>query len=132
MWLQIIVDDATCADAPYRQDQRWKFALSAATWPEVLRRYILTRLFAVTPPLASPALAMAANQLASTPLVDFEPIDKARLLEAACNEVLDTAQLRAALDRRMDVVEQVLSHLYFPCAGQQRSCREYQRTLLLP
>jgi hypothetical protein len=105
--LQVIVTDADDEEALYRQDDRWRFALSAATWPELLRRYILTRLFCQDCPLASVSVARAADALAEKPLVRMPPRDKARLLALACDEAADTTRLRSELRDRMDRVEQV-------------------------
>jgi hypothetical protein len=104
--VQVIIMDADDEDTPYRQDKRWRFALSVATWPEVFRRYVLTRLFSQDIPLVSASVARAAEVLGGTPLVRLPPYNKARLLALACDEAADTARLRSELRDRMERIEQ--------------------------
>jgi hypothetical protein len=110
--LQVIVSDAANVASPYRQDERWSFALSAATWPEVLRRYVLTRLYAQDVPQITLELAETAESLVARPWQALDPIDKLQLLAVACDEALDTHRIRSALDARMETVEQV-ADLFF-------------------
>ena len=119
-WLQVVIAEAPAEEAPHRQDARWRAALSAATWPEVLRRYILTRLFCQDAPLATLAAAQAADRLATVPLAALPPIDKLRLLALACDEAADSAQLRTELRLRTDRIEEVRALLLrYPAAHCQ-------------
>lgn len=106
----MVIADASVEDAPHRQDARWRATLSAATWPEVLRRYVLTRLFSEDAPLATLAAARAADALATVPLERLPAIDRLRLLALACDEAADSAQLRTELRQRVDRVEEVCTH----------------------
>ena len=104
--VQVVIGGAGSEAAPHRQDARWRFALSAATWPEVLRCYVLTRLYAQATPLVSLDVAQAANALSRKTFAQLKPAQKAGLLALCCDEALDTAAMRTELRERAERVEQ--------------------------
>jgi WSTF, HB1, Itc1p, MBD9 motif 1 len=123
--LQAVVDDAAAAEKPYRQDRRWQAVLSAATWPEVLRRYVLTRLHAHDAALSTDEQARAAEALATSDFTSLDPADKLCLLALACDEALDTSLLRTEIDTRLDAYEQARlpSRPRLACTAVTHACR---------
>lgn len=107
MLAQVIIEDLMENEKPSRQDKRWRAALGAGTWPEVLRRYILTRLVQADPPLASMEAAQGAYAISTLGFDGLPPRQKLSFLAAVCDEVLDTKTMRDELQDRADRVEQV-------------------------
>ena len=102
---------AAASEDAYRQDARWAAVLTAETWPEVFRRFVVTRLHAQEAPLTTLAQAQAAERLAQAPLRALEPVERLRLLLAACDEAMDTGAMRTLVEERLNKVELVRSCL---------------------
>lgn len=94
-------------DAPSRQDKRWSGTLGAGTWPEVLRRYVLTRVADLEAPLATLEAAQGAFAMSVLGFDGLPPRQKLALLSVVCDEALDTDRLREDLAGRAEKVEQV-------------------------
>lgn len=104
---QVIIKDLMENDSPSRQDKRWNAALEPGTWLEVLRRYMLTRVFQAAPPLASLQAAQGAFAISALGFDGLPPQQKLAFLAAVCDEVLDTDVLREELQERAERLEQV-------------------------
>ena len=103
-FLQVIVSDLVDAPDSSRQDARWEAVLEhgPATWPEVLRRYVLTRLAPPEVGLAIPSVISAASALSEAPFDSLEPPQKLSLLSLLADELLDTDAIRGQLQQRLD------------------------------
>lgn len=116
--------------SPSRQDKRWSAALAPGTWPEVLRRYILTRVAQAEPPLAPLEAAQAAFAMSSLGFDGLPPRHKLAFLAAVCDEVLDTEVMRGELQERAERVDQVMRGCNI--ALHSSKCREMRVTVCMP
>ena len=105
--VQVILIDICEQEAKPQGADLWLAVLSPGTWPEVLRRFCCEHVMNITPAVVSRELAQAAEKLSCQSLATLHPVDKARLLMLLCDEAVQTDIIRAELDRRWDVYEQV-------------------------
>lgn len=99
--------------ASSRQDRRWLEILSDATWPAVLRNYVVGRLHNADVPLVTPEVAAVADSLRTRPLDALEPQETLQLLSLVCDEVLDTQRVRDLLQERLDSMDEVRAAIFF-------------------
>lgn len=98
--------------ASSRQDRRWLEILSDATWPAVLRNYVVGRLHNADVPLVTPDVAAVADSLRTRPLDALEPQETLQLLSLVCDEVLDTQRVRDLLQERLDSMDEVRAAVF--------------------
>eukprot|EP00892_Ulva_mutabilis_P004669 jgi/Ulvmu1/2574/UM014_0025.1 len=122
----VIVKDLMDKSAPSRQDKRWNAALSPGTWPEVLRRYVLTRVADLEAPLAPLEATQAAFAMSVLGFDGLPLPQKLALLSVVCDEALDTDVLREELAERADRADQTAKDVRTVCQEERRRLRELQ------
>eukprot|EP00884_Botryococcus_braunii_P006689 jgi/Botrbrau1/16020/Bobra.0268s0002.1 len=85
-----------------RLEKRWQAGLAGGTWPEVLRRYVLTR---TTKGLVDPDVKHSAALLGCEGVGALGHDAHRNLLHYLCDEALDREGLRDALQNRADAAD---------------------------
>ncbi|PRW55979.1 DDT domain-containing isoform A [Chlorella sorokiniana] len=124
--IEVILEDLRAEDLATPQEKRWALLLGAGTWPEVLRRLVLTRAADEDNPDQRPdqPAVMAASMLA------FDPVDRLThdqhlaLLRFLCDSVLDTEKMRGILQRRQDEAEDAMRDVRGEVAEQRKQLKE--------
>lgn len=132
--MQVVLEDAQKDGQATRQVERWAYALHAGTWPEVARRFVLTKLHAPDVPMVTDEVVAAAHSLGSSAVQDLPPLQALRLLAALCDAALDTELLRGELQQRIDKMDKVctLAALVCLCDGGCVIMHVRQRSNLHP
>ncbi|DBA92727.1 TPA: hypothetical protein ACH3X1_002933 [Trebouxia sp. C0004] len=113
--------------SPSPIEYRWAVLNTAGTWPEILRRYVLSRSIASMPHrLVSARVSSAASVLATQSAHVLTPDQHLVLLRYLCDEALDTEALREALSQRVDGAEEVKKEMREDIAEDKRKLKELE------
>ncbi|KAL6772309.1 hypothetical protein ACKKBG_A29735 [Auxenochlorella protothecoides x Auxenochlorella symbiontica] len=123
--LKALLADLRDTDALGPQEKRWTAVLSSATWPEVLRRMVLTWL---QDPDAHPRVdehaAMAASMLSFEPIVALGPDRHLALLRWLTDALLETQKVRSAIQKREETAEDVKRGFRDEMAEERRRLKD--------
>ncbi|KFM24030.1 DDT domain-containing protein [Auxenochlorella protothecoides] len=123
--LDALLADLRDTDALGPQEKRWTAVLSSATWPEVLRRMVLTWL---QDPDAHPRVdehaAMAASMLSFEPIVGLGPDRHLALLRWLTDALLETQKVRSAIQKREETAEDVKRGFRDEMAEERRHLKD--------
>ncbi|DBB13479.1 TPA: hypothetical protein ACH3X3_000533 [Trebouxia sp. C0006] len=113
--------------SPSPIEYRWAVLNTAGTWPEILRRYVLSRSIASMPHrLVSARVSSAASVLATQTAHVLTQDQHLVLLRYLCDEALDTEALREALSQRVDGAEEVKKEMREDIAEDKRKLKELE------
>ncbi|PSC69056.1 DDT domain-containing protein [Micractinium conductrix] len=127
--IQFILDDLREEDEATAQEKRWSVVLSEGTWPEVLRRMVLTRgaeAEAEERPDLRPAkpATMAASMLAFDSVDSLTHDQHLALLTFLCDAALESEKMRGVLQRREDEATDVRRDIREEVAEQRKALKE--------
>ncbi|KAL4457501.1 hypothetical protein ABPG75_012366 [Micractinium tetrahymenae] len=127
--IRFILDDLRAEDEASAQEKRWAMLLSAGTWPEVLRRLVLTRA-AEADAEEQPSLRPDPQAWMGASMLAFDCVDSLThdqllaLLRYLCDLALDSERMRGILQRRADEAEDAKRDVREELAEQRKALKE--------
>ncbi|KAL4440713.1 hypothetical protein ABPG77_000422 [Micractinium sp. CCAP 211/92] len=127
--IRFILEDLRAEDEASAQEKRWAVLLSAGTWPEVLRRLVLTRA-AEAESEGLPSLRPDQQALMGASMLAFDCVDSLThdqllaLLRYLADLALDSERMRGILQRRADEAEDAKRDVREELAEQRKALKE--------
>lgn len=126
--LQVVVRDYVDADNG-RLEKRWLAALQVpGTWPEVMRRYILSRAGTAGPngsrQMVGDDTLEAVMELTWRDVDTLSPGQHLALLRFLCDEVLDTEMMRGVIQKRLEGESSIKTSMRADIAEDRRKLQQ--------